>query len=380
LKGDFEKFVATNRSWLDDFALFSAIKRDQHNRSWLQWPRELRLRQRGALQLMRNKLAGEVRYHQFAQFVFARQWKALHARCKDKGIGLIGDIPIFVALDSADVWANPRLFLLDRTGRPTVVSGCPGDDFCPDGQLWGHPHYDWVEHARTKFEWWVRRFESMLDRFDAVRIDHFLGFHRAWAVPARARNARKGTWLPGPGETLFRSVSKAIGNVPVIAEDLGAVTPEAEKLRDKFKYPGMRVMQFGFGAGGEYHLPHNYPRRCVAYTGTHDNETAAGWFARLAASNGHLPHAKHERTKALRYLNARGGRDIHWAMIRAAMMSSADTVIFPVQDILGLGAEARMNVPGQAQNQWRWRLDDDMLKPAVAHHLKELTELSDRND
>lgn len=380
LRKRFEHFVAEHSNWLNDFALFSALKHENHDRPWLKWPREIRLRLRGAIHAAQVRLAEEVRYHQFVQFLFDRQWTALKHRANDRGIGLIGDIPIFVALDSADIWAHSELFLLDKGGKPKVVSGCPADAFCPDGQLWGHPHYDWRAHERTGFAWWVERFQSMLHRFDAVRIDHFLGFHRAWAVPGEARNARHGTWLIGPREKLFRAVSRVVGKVPVIAEDLGAVTPEALKLRDDFKFPGMRVMQFGFGAGGEYHLPHNYPRRCVAYTGTHDNETAAGWYARLAASNGHAAATCAERDKALRYLNVKDGRKIHWAMIRAAMLSPADTVIFPVQDLLGLGAESRMNTPGVAEHQWRWRLGNSLLTPAVAHQLKELVELSDRNE
>jgi 4-alpha-glucanotransferase len=293
---------------------------------------------------------------------------------------LIGDIPIFVALDSADVWANPNLFLLDQTGKPTVVSGCPPDDFNANGQLWGHPHYDWAAHRRTKFDWWVKRFQSMLHRFDAVRIDHFLGFNRVWAVPATARTARSGTWMPGPREEIFNAVIKAIGKVPVIAEDLGSVTKEALALRDKFRFPGMRVMQFGFGPGGQENLPHNYPRRCVAYTGTHDNDTTVGWFRSLASLNGRAPEPiSRERDKALKYLNVRDVKQIHWDMIRAAMISPADTVIFPVQDILGLGSEARMNVPGVAENNWRWRLRERDLTPDIAEKLREFTVISDRS-
>jgi 4-alpha-glucanotransferase len=327
----------------------------------------------------RDNLTGEIRYHQFVQFIFQRQWDELHQHCRDKSIGLIGDIPIFVALDSADVWANPKLFLLDKSGRPTVVSGCPPDCFNCDGQLWGHPHYNWAEHRRTKFAWWVQRFESMMQRFDAVRIDHFLGFHRAWAVAARAKTARRGKWLAGPGEELFRAVTRVLGKVPVIAEDLGAVTDEALALRDTFAFPGMRVMQFGFGEGGQYHLPHNFPPRCVAYTGTHDNDTVHGWFKQLAQNNGHVgsDHSK-ERDKALRYLGLRDARQIHWSMIQSAMQSSAETVIFPVQDVLGLGSEARMNTPGVAQQQWRWRMREGALTPPLANRLKELTQLFDR--
>jgi 4-alpha-glucanotransferase len=377
----FEIFCEAQWIWLDDFALFSALKQHFNGASWLQWDRRYRLRLRGALEEARKQLAREVRYHQFVQYIFQRQWDELRSRCRAKSIGLIGDIPIFVALDSADVWANPKLFVLDTTGQPTVVSGCPPDIFNPDGQLWGHPQYNWSEHRRTGFGWWVKRFQSMMHRFEAVRIDHFLGFHRAWAVPARAKTARKGKWLPGPREELFAAVNKAMGKVPVIAEDLGAVTDEALALRDKFKYPGMRVIQFGFGEGGQYHLPHNFPRRCVAYTGTHDNDTAVGWFKQLAQSNGHVKSQKaKERHKAMRYLGVRDAREIHWAMIKSAMLSPAETVIFPVQDVLGLGAEARMNVPGEAENQWRWRLRAGALTRESAKRLKELTELSDREE
>ena len=376
---EFDAFCASSRPWLDDFALFNALKHHFNGHSWLKWRSDFRSRLRGAMREARQSLAHEIRYHQFVQYLFDRQWINLRERAHDKQIGLIGDIPIFVALDSADVWANPKLFLLDKSGKPTVVSGCPPDDFCPAGQLWGHPHYDWAEHRRTRFAWWVRRFESMLSRFDAVRIDHFLGFNRAWAVAASARTARKGTWLPGPREELFNAVNTAIGRVPVIAEDLGAVTKEALALRDRFRFPGMRVMQFGFGAGGEFNLPHNYPRRCVVYTGTHDNDTAVGWFRNLNRLNGRAPApVSAERDKALKYLNVRDVKQIHWDMIRAAMLSPADTVIFPLQDVLGLGTEARMNVPGVAENNWRWRFDDGDLTPSLAMKLKEFSALSDR--
>lgn len=379
-RDEFELFCRHERSWLDDFALFSALRVAYRGTSWLEWAPPLRLRHRADLieAGRANKL--EIRYHQFVQFIFARQWAALRTYAHSRGVGLIGDIPIFVALDSADVWANPKLFLLDRTGRPKVVSGCPPDDFCIDGQLWGHPHYDWPAHRRSRFKWWSARFESMMHRFDMVRIDHFLGFNRAWAVPAIATTARKGKWLRGPGDDLFRAVRKAIGKVPIIAEDLGAVTTEAIRLRDRWKFPGMRVMQFGFGPGAEDNLPHNFPRRCVAYTGTHDNDTIQGWFQSLAQRNGHVgAPSSVERMKAIRYLNVRDEKQIHWAMIRAAMLSPADTVIFQVQDLLGLGSEARMNVPGVADGQWRWRLRDrNTLTDSAARKLRELVTLSDR--
>ena len=372
---EFDAFRTTHHAWLHDFVLFSAIRAAHRNRSWLEWPAPLRLRRRAALREAERALRDRIRFYAFVQFIFDRQWSALRSYAHAKGVGLIGDIPIFVAADSADVWANPRLFLLDRMGRPKVVSGCPPDGFCIDGQLWGHPHYDWPAHRRSGFAWWVGRFESMMHRFDAVRIDHFLGFNRAWAVPARANTARHGKWLAGPGDELFRAVRQALGPVPIIAEDLGAVTDEAMRLRDRWKIPGMRVLQFGFGPGGQYHLPHFYPRRSVAYSGTHDNQTAVGWFKSLAAPNGHI---RPERAKAIGYLNLRDRKQVHWQMIRAAMLSAADTVIFPVQDVLGLGDEARMNVPGVPIGQWRWRLRAGQLRLAEARRLRELVLLSDR--
>jgi 4-alpha-glucanotransferase len=374
----FFAFCEQNDDWLDDFALFSAAKQLRDDDPWTEWPKLLRTRQRAAIAELRRTCEAEIRLVKFIQYLFDRQWTALRNYAQLGGkhpVGLIGDIPIFVALDSADVWANPNLFVLDSSGKPKVVSGCPPDAFCCDGQLWGHPHYDWAVHRREKFGWWIRRFRSMLHRFDAVRIDHFLGFHQAWAVPASARTAAKGRYIPGPRDEIFRAVRKAIGEISVIAEDLGAVTPEALALRDRWKFPGMRVMQFGFGDGGEYHLPHTYTARAVAYTGTHDNDTTVGWFKNLSSRNG---QAIGERRKALDYLSARGAGDVHWQMVRAAMLSVADTVIFPVQDILGLGNEARMNVPGVAENNWRWRMRDGVLTPAIAKRLRGLTELSDR--
>ena len=372
LHDEFNAFCDRERAWLDDFALFSAIKRAERDRPWTQWPPPLRSRLRSAMNDARRQLAGEIRCHQFVQFLFDRQWSALRAYANRKGVGLIGDIPIFVAHDSADVWANPELFILDKQGRPTVVSGCPPDAFSCDGQLWGHPHYDWPAHRRTRFRWWVSRFRSMLHNFDAVRIDHFLGFYQAWHVPARAATAKRGRYVPGPADDIFRAVRHALGEVAIIAEDLGNVVPGALALRDRWRFPGMRVMQFGFGPGGEYHLPHTYTPRAVAYTGTHDNDTTVGWFRNGTASDA-------ERAKALKYVGARSAKDIHWAMIKSAMLSVADTVIFPVQDILGLDSGARMNTPGVAENNWRWRMRRGVLTPAIAEKLKGLTELSDRD-
>lgn len=375
----FEAFCDAQRNWLDDFTLFSALKDHYGGRPWLAWPHDVKLRRAPAVHRARRELARETRFHAFCQFCFDRQWSQLREHCAEQQIGLIGDIPIFVGLDSSDVWANRGLFLLDASGKPTYLSGAPPDDFCADGQLWGHPQYRWDAHLRTDFAWWVSRFASMLHRFDGVRIDHFLGFLRTWGVPARAKTARRGRWLPGPGKAIFDAVKRALGDVPIIAEDLGLLTPEAAALRDRCRFPGMRVMQFGFGPGGDYHLPHRYPVRAVAYTGTHDNNTTAGWFADLAQCNGDPGSATAaELQKVMRYLRAGSAASVSWEMIRAVMGSVADTVIFPLQDVLNLGGDARMNVPGAADDNWRWRVPPGRLTPQVANRLRQLAELYDR--
>jgi 4-alpha-glucanotransferase len=368
----FERFVMENCFWLEDYVLFAALKDATGNAPWAQWEPGLRLRDPRALAEVRRSLADEVLFQQFVQFEFDRQWQALRERCAKDGIGLIGDVPIFVAYDSAEVWANPHLFVLDRAGRPKVVSGCPPDFFNANGQRWGHPHYAWAAHAKQGFRWWVERFRQTLRWFDAVRIDHFLGFHRVWSIPANSPTAKRGRYTPGPADAFFEALQEQLGDVPIIAEDLGAVVPEALALRDRFDFPGMRVLQFGFGDGGGYHLPHNYPRRTVAYTGTHDNDTTAGWFQSIPVR---------ERRRVLAYTGQNGTGDpggVTWSLIRAALASVADTAIFPAQDLLGLGSESRMNVPGEATGNWGWRLPARGLTPALAKRLRGMCELYER--
>jgi 4-alpha-glucanotransferase len=366
-RAEFDEYRDANLAWLDDFALFSALKDAYPGRTWLDWDRGVRLRLPADLDSARRTLAREIKFHQFVQFAFDRQWRDLRAYCTSRNVGLIGDIPIFVALDSVDVWANKDLFVLDKSGRPTIVTGCPPDAFACDGQLWGHPHYKWPAHRDTAYAWWVARFAACMKYFDAVRIDHFLGFQRAWSVPARATSAKRGRWLPGPQDELFHAVRAALGDIPIIAEDLGSVTPEALALRDRLHLPGMKVLQFGL-TGDDAQLPHNYTPHCVAYTGTHDNPTTAGWFKSLK---------KRDRDKVLTYC---GGTPAtaHRDMIRTLMTSVANTVIFPVQDVLGLGNDARMNVPGVAEGNWNWRLHPDHLTPALAHRLQLITESTGR--
>lgn len=376
----FVRFRGAQRHWLDEFALYSALKEAHRGAAWTQWGRELRLCKPAALRAARQGLASSVRFHQFVQFIFDRQWTALKGYCNERDIGLIGDIPIFVAHDSADVWVHRHLFLLDEFGRPTTVSGYPPDDFNALGQKWGHPHYEWKAHKADGFGWWIARFRHALRQFDAARIDHFLGFDRCWHIPGRARTAKRGSWKETPGEKLFAALRSALGPAAIIAEDLGKMTDSAAALRDKFKFPGMRVMQFGFGEGGEYHLPDTFVRRCVAYTGTHDNETIVGWYDNLRHS-ARRGGRRSSPYRELRRVNdyAGGRRDgIHWALIRVALMSVADTVIFPVQDVLGLGEEARMNVPGTIDGNWRWRLRAGQLSGELAARLAHLTRVHER--
>ena len=276
---EFDRFCAEQQAWLDDDALFASLKNHFGGVEWIHWDRNLRLRNPDALKRAMRMLAGEIRYQKFVQFTFDQQWRALRKHCNDRGVALVGDIPIFVAHDSADVWTCRELFDLDRSGLPRTISGYPPDAFNVDGQRWGHPHYNWAEHARQNYAWWVARFAGTFRLFDAVRIDHFLGFHRLWQIPASSPTAADGKWIEGPGIGLFSTLRAALGNMPIIAEDLGLLTRDAEILRDRFKFPGMRIMEFGFCAS--YHLPHNFPRRCVAYTGTHDNDTIVGWFEKL---------------------------------------------------------------------------------------------------
>ena len=366
---DFHKFVHDNLNWLDDYALYAAIKESQHDSPWERWPADLRLRRPDAIAAVRQSLDSEILFQRFVQWMFDRQWMALKRHCNNLGIGLIGDIPIFVSHDSAAVWANPQLFLLDRNSQPTVVSGYPPDPFSPKGQLWGHPHYNWPAHIASDFKWWISRFERTLRCFDAARIDHFLGFHRVWTVPANSKDAVNGKWKLVPGEQIFSALRKRLGDAPIIAEDLGDPTPGALALRDKYKFPGMRIMQFAFG-DGEYHRPDAFPRHCIAYTGTHDNQTIVGWYEHLKRTgNG-------EFTRAASYVGA-NGRHPHWDFIRTLFTSVAGLVIIPAQDALGLGARHRMNVPGVATGNWRWRMNGP-LPEGVIQHLHELSEATGR--
>jgi len=371
------RFCEEQRSWLDEYTLFAALKRVHGQRPWTEWEPQLARRRAAALRHARQALRAEIEYESFVQFAFDRQWMDLKRYCNQRGIGLIGDLPIFTDHDSCDVWANQSLYRLDARGRPTAVSGVPPDYFSATGQLWGHPLYRWERHARTGYAWWISRFRAMLRRFDAIRIDHFLGFHRLWSVPAGASTAARGRWTGSPGDELFAALSRALGPLPVIAEDLGLLTRAAAELRTRLGFPGMRVLQFAFQAGIRYDQPHRYPRHCVAYTGTHDNNTTRGWFRALPRNGPRGPDGLSERQRVLRYL-ASDGRRIERDFVRAVYASVANLAIIPMQDLLGLDASARMNFPATSQGNWEWRMLPGACSDALARRLRELAETYER--
>jgi 4-alpha-glucanotransferase len=379
LKHSLERFSELNHTWLDDWCLFAALSRAMRGRPWIIWPAELRMRRRTALARAQRELAEECEFECFAQFLFDRQWQALKSYANRRGIGLIGDIPIFVTHNSCDVWRRPELFQLDRHGRSTVISGVPPDYFSRTGQLWGHPHYRWARHVAEGFSWWIERFGLTMRRFDAVRIDHFLGFYRVWEVPARARTAMGGRYVPTPGRELLSAVRRALGPIQIIAEDLGNVTPQAWALRDEFGFPGMRVLQFAFDGDTRYDQPHNHVRNAVVYTGTHDNDTTVGWFRSLSRPplNRRGRDGLTTRQRVLRYLGT-DGRQIHWDLIRLAYLSPANIAIVPLQDVLGLDARSRMNLPATAEGNWEWRLRPGAFTARHVQRLREMAETYER--
>ena len=368
LRGPFEEFQHRHGHWLPDFALFMALKDGHGGAAWQTWPDPLRLRHPAPLAAARTRLAGRIGRHQFLQFLFARQWAALKEYAKAKGVKVIGDAPIFVAGDSADVWANPELFLLDADRRQIVDAGVPPDYFSATGQLWGNPIYDWAAAKKTGYAWWIARLKMALSQVDLVRLDHFRGFAAAWHVPAGSATAVKGEWVPGPGADLFHALRRALGGLPLIAEDLGLITKDVDALRDSLGLPGMRILQFAFSDPNNKYLPHHYDSNSVAYTGTHDNDTTRGWYAGLSEK---------ERDFVRRYL-ARDGSDIAWDMIRLAWGSTADLAISPLQDVLDLGTEARMNTPSKPDGNWCWRALDGALNDGVSDRLGDMTALFGR--
>jgi 4-alpha-glucanotransferase len=369
LRGPFDEFRAAANGWLADFALFAALKEAHAGREWTDWPAELVRREPAALAAARAQLADAIGLQQFGQFLFFRQWQALRRYAHDRGVRLIGDIPIFVAPDSADVWANPQLFQLDEHRRPRVVAGVPPDYFSATGQLWGNPLYDWEVLRRTGYAWWLARLQATLALVDLVRLDHFRGFEAYWEIPAGRPTAEVGRWVKAPGADFLQAARRVLGGLPLIAEDLGLITPEVEALRDQFALPGMRILQFAFSDGTNPYLPHNFSRRTVAYTGTHDNDTTLGWFHTLPDK---------ERDYLGRYLPGVGEASVAWDLVRLAWGSVADYAVAPLQDLLGLGTEARMNLPGRAEGNWRWRFRAEVLTPELLDRVADLTEVYNR--
>jgi 4-alpha-glucanotransferase len=382
-KGDdpkFEEFIAANSGWLDEFVFYQALKDVHAGQPWYEWEPELVERAPAAMADWRERLAEGIRYHEFVQYAFEIQWQELRADCRRQGLMVIGDLPIFVAHDSADVWANPDLFYLDKRGQPLVVAGVPPDYFSETGQLWGNPLYRWDAHAADDYSWWAARLRFLLGRVDIVRIDHFRGFEAYWEIPAGSTTAADGKWIEGPASKFFDAMRRRLGNLPLIAEDLGLITPGVEALRDEFSLPGMRVLQFGFGpdSGSEKHLPHRFVPHCVVYTGTHDNDTTKGWFTSTdVATTQTWEEIESERAYARRYLDS-PGNEIHWDMIRLAFSSVADTAVIPLQDILGLDSRARMNLPGKAEGNWLWRFKKGQLDRQAHDRYAELTALYSR--
>lgn len=365
---ELEQFRSENAPWLDDYALYAALKDAHDGAPWTDWDPALVRRDPEALAQARDEHDSAVRRHSFWQFLFQRQWSAVQAYCHARDIRIFGDLPIYVAHDSADVWANQELFTLDADGEPTHVAGVPPDYFSPEGQRWGNPLYRWDRMRENDYAWWTRRMKRTLDRVDLVRLDHFRGFEAYWEIPAEEETAVNGTWRDGPGAEIFEVLHDALGKLPVIAEDLGVITDEVRALRDAFSFPGMAVLQFAFeNDPSNDFLPHNYRRNLVAYTGTHDNNTLCGWWQNEVDGS--------DRSYAQRYLNLdRCDGPIHDHCLRALMASVADRVVTPMQDVLGLGAEARMNTPGETGDNWRWRYTADQLDDAPLDRLRILTE------
>jgi 4-alpha-glucanotransferase len=368
----FGDFCEANAHWLNDFALFMALKQQHQMLEWTRWEPGARDRDPKALARWREQLAKPIELQKFLQFAFFEQWRELREYCRARGVRIMGDLPIYVAHDSADVWVDRPYFQLDEHGNPIVVAGVPPDYFSKTGQLWGNPIYRWDVLAKEGYQWWLDRFRAAFAIVDMIRLDHFRGFEAYWEVPASEPTAVNGRWVKGPGAALFRAAQAELGELPLVAENLGVITPEVEAIRHEFGYPGMSILQFGFGndAQAPTFRPHNYPREVMAYTGTHDNDTTVGWWQSRTVGGS-------EREFARKYLNT-DGSEVHWTFIRAIEASVADTVLIPMQDVLGLGTEARMNLPATLGGNWRWRYRREMLTPEIARKLHELAELYER--
>ena len=369
----FDDFYTENASWLDDYALFAVIKRFISIKAWSDWPRELASRKEAALLRIRAEFAGELAKEKFFQFLFFRQWAKLRRYCRKRGIRIVGDLPIYVSYDSADVWSQKSLFKLDSNHKPAVLAGVPPDYFSATGQLWGNPVYDWDAHRKTGYAWWMERMAFNLNLYDVVRIDHFRGFVACWEVPAAETTAAIGRWVEAPADDFFKTLRRRFSRLPLLAEDLGVITPDVRSVMRRFRFPGMKVLLFAFGSDdpGHPYLPHNYIRNCAAYTGTHDTNTVRGWFEYETSAA--------VRDRLFRYIGREVPAElISKEMIRLVMASRADRVIIPAQDVLGFGAEARINRPSTVSGNWRWRLRLSELSPPLADELLAMTETSGR--
>lgn len=369
-EADFQNYVRDNSYWLDDYALYMAVKNSFDGKSWSEWDEDIKLRKPAAIEYYREKYAEEVMFYQFQQYLFAKQWFALKEYANQKKIQIIGDIPIYVAFDSADTWANPELFQLDDMLTPIAVAGCPPDAFSATGQLWGNPLYRWEYHKETDYAWWMKRIAYCYELYDVVRIDHFRGFDEYYSIPFADETAEFGHWEKGPGYDIFKAMKEKIGNKPVIAEDLGFLTESVIKLVKKTGYPGMKILQFAFDPREESdYLPHNYVANSIVYTGTHDNDTTLGWYNSLS---------RRDKAFARKYLNIRTNKDVQWEFIRAAMASVSETCVIPMQDYLGLGAEARINIPSTLGINWKWRMLPGQFTDELAEHILDMTKLYGR--
>ncbi|WP_099469070.1 4-alpha-glucanotransferase [Konateibacter massiliensis] len=369
---DFIKYVKENEYWLEDYALYMALKDYFQGISWIEWEKDIKLREKDAMAAYAEKLAAEVEFYQFIQYLFFTQWNRLKTYANKKGIKIIGDIPIYVAFDSADCWSNRSLFQFDRDNTPLAVSGCPPDAFSKDGQLWGNPLYDWDYHKKTGFTWWIQRIQYCFKLYDVVRVDHFRGFDEYYSIPYGAKNAIKGEWKKGPGVKLFEALNKELGDMDIIAEDLGFLTDSVRALLKATGYPGMKVLQFAFDSREESdYLPHNYNSNCIVYTGTHDNDTILGWYDTIS---------KADKKLSVDYLNNADTKpeEIPWDFIRLAMGSVAKTCIVPLQDYLGLGSEARINTPSTLGENWKWRLKETDFDEKIVKRIHRMTKLYGR--
>ncbi len=368
----YQSFQQENISWLEDYALYMAIKDSYGGLSWIEWDEDIKLRKPHALEAYRMKLDNDIQFYKFIQYQFDCQWKALKSYANRKGIRIIGDLPIYVAFDSADTWSHPELFQLDEQQNPIAVAGCPPDAFSPTGQLWGNPLYRWEIHAATGYSWWMERISNSLKLYDVVRIDHFKGFDEYFSIPYGEETAIYGHWEKGPGYMFFQTLKDKLGEVEIIAEDLGFITQSLKELLKMTGYPGMKVLQFAFDSREESdYLPHNYEKNCIVYTGTHDNDTVVGWLKNINQADYAL---------AIRYINRRGNdvEDIHWDFIRLAQQSVAKLCIIPMQDYLGLDTNARINIPSTVGNNWKWRISSNVLTEELAEKIREITFLYGR--